>query len=318
MLNIPYRHIVVAGAGTMGAVLTRLLAQAGCAVTLWNHRQPSLDRAAARHRLDLEDLAARGRLAEAPEAVLARISYSTDEAVFAPADFVVESIMEDLDLKHAFFRRICALVSPETILTTNTSGLRVTDIAQAVTEPGRFCGMHWWNPPDLIPLVEITRGEATRQETAEAVRDLALALEKRPVIVQKDILGIIGNRLQYAVLREAMHILELGAAGPRDIDDAMKYGPGFRYSILGPLETADLGGLNINHAVSHYLYPDLGDELVSPPLERLAEEGRLGVKTGGGFYDYAPGEGDEKIRWRNDLFEKQWDLLKDRPWKDRE
>ncbi len=311
MPNIPYRHIVVAGAGTMGAVLTRLLAQAGCAVTLWNHRQPSLDRAAARHKLDLEDLAARGRLAEAPEAVLGRISYATDYAVFSPADFVAESIMEDLALKHAFFEKVCALVSPETILTTNTSGLRVTDIAAAVSGPERFCGMHWWNPPDLIPLIEITKGEATAQETAEAVRDVALALEKRPVIVQKDILGIIGNRLQYAVLREAMHILSLGAAGPAEIDAAMKYGPGFRYSILGPLETADLGGLNINHAVSHSLYPDLGIEPVSRPLEDLVARGKLGVKTGSGFYDYAEGAGDEKIRWRNELLEKQWALLRD-------
>ena len=311
MSTIPYRHIVVAGAGTMGTVLARLFAQAGCAVTLWNHRQPSLDRAAARHRLDLEDLAARGRLDEDPEAVLARIAYSTDYDVFAPADFVVESIMEDLAMKHAFFTRICALVSRSAVLTTNTSGLRVTDIAAAVTEPGRFCGMHWWNPPDLIPLIEITKGEATRQETAEAVRDAALALGKRPVIVQKDILGILGNRLQYAVLREAMHILELGAAGPREIDEAMKYGPGFRYAILGPLETADLGGLNINHAVSHYLYPDLGTEPVSRPLEDLVARGDLGVKTGRGFYDYPQGAGEEKIRWRNALLEKQWALLRD-------
>ena len=311
MSKIPYRHIVVAGAGTMGTVLTRLFAQAGCTVTLWNHRQPSLDRAAARHRLDLEELAARGRLSEPPETVLARISCSTDWAVFRTADFVIESIMEDLALKHEFFRTVCGLVSPDTVLTTNTSGLRVTDIAAAVTEPGRFCGMHWWNPPDLIPLIEITKGEQTRQETAEAVRDMALALEKRPVIVQKDILGIIGNRLQYAVLREAMHILSLGAAGPAEVDAAMKYGPGFRYSILGPLETADLGGLNINHAVSHYLYPDLGTEPVSRPLEDLVAQGKLGVKTGSGFYDYPEGAGQEKIRWRNALFEKQWALLKD-------
>lgn len=311
MQHTDIRRPVVAGAGTMGVTLARIFAQSGRTVTLWNRRQVSLDKAKDRIRADLAVLADQGRLTENPDAIAGRIQYATDFAVYDTADFVVENIAEDLAVKQDFFRQVCQRVSPETVLATNTSGLRVTDIAQAVTNPARFCGMHWWNPPDLIPLVEITKGDETGQEAAQLVYDLAVELGKKPVIVKKDILGIIGNRLQYAVLREALHILELGAAGPEEIDAAMKYGPGFRYSILGPLETVDLGGLDIFRSVSNYLFQDLGAETVSPLLNQLADQGRFGVKTGAGFYDYQPGQGESKLRWRNDLFQKQWDLLKD-------
>lgn len=306
-----FRRPVVAGAGAMGVTLARLFAQQGYEVTLWNRRESSLERAWEEIAQALAALEEQGRLSEAVDAILGRLTFTTDYAVYEGADFVVENIAEDLSVKHTFFRTVSALVPQEAILTTNTSGLRVTDIAQAVTGPERFCGMHWWNPPDLIPLVEVTKGKASSQETAQQVYDLALSLGKKPVIVDKDILGIVGNRLQYAVLREALHILELGAATPEAIDAAMKYGPGFRYPILGPLEAVDLGGLHIFRAVSDYLFADLGTEENSPLLGRLADAGCKGVTTGSGIYQYAPGQGEEKLRWRNDLFQKQLDLLKD-------
>ena len=306
-------NILVAGAGTMGVVLTRLFAQSGCPVTLWNRRQSSLDRAEETIRRDLAAARDLGGLSEPPEAILTRISYTTDFSPYETADFVVENIAEDLEIKREFWAKVSALVPENAVLTTNTSGLRVSDIAQAVKDPGRFCGMHFWNPPDLMPLVEITKGEETRDETARAVYDMALSLEKRPVIVKMDILGILGNRLQYAVLREALHILALGAAGPEEIDAAMKYGPGFRYSMMGPFETGDLGGLDILHAVSGYLFPDLGAEETSQVLADCAAAGRLGVKTGAGFYDYADGAGPEILARRNELLRAQWELLKDKP-----
>ena len=312
MLNADIRTVVVAGAGTMGVTLARLFAQSGYTAILWNRRQISLDKARTRIADDLSRLADQGRLTEPPAAVASRLQYATALSVFSQADFVVENIAEDLEIKQSFFRTVCQLVPEDVVLATNTSGLRVTDIARAVTRPERFCGMHWWNPPDLIPLVEVTKGDQTDQAAAQLVYDLALSLEKKPVIVKKDILGIIGNRLQYAVLREALHIIELGAAGPEEVDAAMKYGPGFRYSILGPLETVDLGGLDIFRTVSNYLFRELGTEDRSPVLHDLADRGRFGIKTGGGFYDYAPGEGEEKVRWRNELFRRQWDLLKDK------
>ena len=306
-------NILVAGAGTMGVVLTRLFAQSGCPVTLWNRRQSSLDRAEETIRRDLAAARDLDGLSEPPEDILARICFTTDFAPYETADFVVENIAEDLEIKREFWAKVSALVPENAVLTTNTSGLRVSDIAQAVKDPGRFCGMHFWNPPDLMPLVEITKGEETRDETAQAVHALALALGKRPVIVKKDILGILGNRLQYAVLREALHILAMGAAGPEEIDAAMKYGPGFRYSLMGPFETGDLGGTDILNAVSQYLFPDLGAEQSSDVLAELTAAGKLGVKAGGGFYDYGPDEGPEIIARRNELLRAQWELLKDRP-----
>ena len=152
------RRPVVAGAGTMGTTLARIFAQHGFAVTLWNRRTPSLERAQARIAGDLDRLAAQGLLTEDPAAIARRVTYTTDYAAFDGADFVVENIAEDLAVKQAFFREISPRVAPEALLTTNTSGLRVTDVAQGVEDPTRFCGMHWWNPPDLMPLVEITRG----------------------------------------------------------------------------------------------------------------------------------------------------------------
>ena len=214
------RRPVVAGAGTMGVTLARIFAQAGYAVTLWNRRTSSLDRAQERIAGDLAVLQEKGLLDESPAAIAQRITYTTDFAVYDSADFVVENIAENLEIKQAFYRTICQHVSPEALLTTNTSGLRVSDIAQAVEHPERFCGMHFWNPPDLMPLVEITKGEKSGDAVAQAVHALALSLGKKPVIVQKDILGIIGNRLQYAVLREALHIMAEGAAGPEEIGRA--------------------------------------------------------------------------------------------------
>ena len=311
MIQPDIRRPVVAGAGTMGTTLARIFSQHGFAVTLWNRRTPSLERAQTRIAGDLDRLAAQGLLTEDPAAIARRVTYTTDYAAFDGADFVVENIAEDLAVKQAFFRAISPRVAPEALLTTNTSGLRVTDVAQGVEDPTRFCGMHWWNPPDLMPLVEITRGDQTSQAAAQAVHALALALGKKPVIVQKDILGILGNRLQYAVMREALHILATGAAGPEEIDAAMKYGPGFRYAVLGPFETADLGGVDIFQAVSDYLFPDLNNDQRSQALHDLVDQGRLGVKAGDGFYRYAPGQGEAARQRRDALFQQLWDLLKD-------
>lgn len=299
----------IAGAGTMGVTLARIFAEKGYAVTLWNRRESSLEGAHTRIAGDLAARESAGAPAQSASAVLSRIRFTTSWEAFSDADFVLENIAEDLTIKRDFFHTLCGYVSDKAVLATNTSGLRVSDIAQAVARPERFCGMHWWNPPDLIPLVEITKGEQTGQETAELIRDAAVTLGKKPVIVRKDILGILGNRLQYAVLREALHILELGAAGPEEIDAAMKYGPGFRYPTLGPFETVDLGGLDLFRSVSNYLFAELGTETRSELLNRLADAGRYGVKNGAGFYDYAPGEGDAALRHRDEQFAKQLALL---------
>ena len=241
---------------------------------------------------------------EESAALLERIRYSEDKACFEGADLVVEAILEKLDVKHAFWAEISALVPEDAILASNTSGLSITAIAEVVKRPERFGGMHWINPPHLIPLIEVIQGKKTDDETAAAIRDMALAVEKKPVIVQ-DAPGFALNRIQLAVLRECLHIVEQGIATPEAVDDVMKYGLGMRYACLGPFEVCDLGGLDIFYNIASYLFEDLADE--KAPFGMLAdrfEKGQYGVKTAAGFYDYAGGKDAEKIKYRDRMFTK--------------
>jgi 3-hydroxybutyryl-CoA dehydrogenase len=155
--------------------------------------------------------------------------------------------------------------------------------------------MHFWNPPHIVPLVEVVRGERTTADTAEFLLGTARLLGKRPILVRKDLPGFVGNRLQFAVFREALHLLAEGIATAEDIDTAMTAGPGLRYGLLGPLRTADLGGLDVFHAISRYLFAELGAETAPPELlTRLVSAGRIGAKSGAGIYEY---HGDEAARF---------------------
>lgn len=294
---------VIAGAGTMGASLAQIFAKAGIRTTLWNRSQAGLDRAAQLVRHNQAALVESGRSTEADARSLTeRIAFSTDEACFQNAAFVLESIVEDLETKRAFFRRVCALVPADCLLTSNTSGLSITAIGEAVTLPERFCGMHWINPPHLVPLVEVIRGARSAQETADAVTALARRLGKRPIQAE-DLPGFVMNRLQYAVLREALSLVETGAAAVEDVDAAVKYGLGLRYACIGPFETVDLGGVDVFCRISGYLMEDLADGKETPPLlQSLTDQGAWGVKSGRGFYDYAGDKAQAAIKERDRKF----------------
>ena len=163
--------------------------------------------------------------------------------------------------------------------------------------------MHWFNPPHLVPLIEIIKGYATTDEVAKDIYDLSLKIDKKPVIVNKDVPGFAANRLQFAVLREALDLVKKGVVSPEGIDDVMKYGLGFRYACLGPLEVSDFGGLDTFYHISEYLMKDLCDDKEPPELlKQHFEAGEYGVKSAKGFYDYsdgrdkiATGERDEKF-----------------------
>jgi 3-hydroxybutyryl-CoA dehydrogenase len=202
-------------------------------------------------------------------------------------DLLVEAISEDLDLKREMFGRFDALCPAEAVFATNTSGLSITEIARATNRADRVVGMHFWNPPHIIPLVEVTRGEATSDETADLLMAVCRRLGKRPILVRHDIPGFVGNRLQFAVVREALHLLAEGVASAEDIDTAMTAGPGLRYGLLGPLRTADLGGLDVFLAISGYLFAQLNASPEPPALlSELVEAGKKGAKTGEGIYQY--------------------------------
>ncbi len=299
------KRIVIAGAGTMGSSMGETFAKYGYDVTLYDIFPSALEKAGNLIRLNQEtEVAEHVVTPEESAALLERIRYSEDKACFEGADLVVEAILEKLDVKHDFWAEISTLVPEDAILASNTSGLSITAIAEVVKRPERFGGMHWINPPHLIPLIEVIQGKKTDDETAAAIRDMALAVEKKPVIVQ-DAPGFALNRIQLAVLRECLHIVEQGIATPEAVDDVMKYGLGMRYACLGPFEVCDLGGLDIFYNIASYLFEDLADE--KAPFGMLAdrfEKGQYGVKTAAGFYDYAGGKDAEKIKYRDRMFTK--------------
>ena len=298
------QKVVMAGAGTMGTSMAQIFAAHGYDTVLYNHREATLEKARRMIELNQEALVLSGELSQAEsDAVKVRIQLTSDESCFQHCDVVVESIVENMEAKHQLWQKISALAREDAILTTNTSGLSITEIAKAVQRPERFCGMHWFNPPHLVPLVEVIKGEETEDQTARVVAELAERIGKKAVTVKKDAKGFIGNRLQTAILREALHIVQSGIADAEDVDKAVKYGIGFRYACLGPLETADFGGLDIFYHVAEYLVPDLYSSQEVPALLREKfEKGELGVKTGKGFYDYSGDKGEQAIRKRDEKF----------------
>ena len=295
--------VVLAGAGTMGASLAQVYALAGWDTVLYNRSQRGLDRAERLIELNQETLASEGiasreKLDEAKE----RILMTTDKALFSDAFLVVESVAEDMEVKRSFWYEVSRLVPEEALLATNTSGLHISKIAQAVHLPRRFMGQHWLNPPHLLPLCELIVGEKTGEDTVRTMRELISAMGKQPVVV-KDINGFIINRIQFAVLREALHIVETGAASFQDVDTVLKAGMGLRYAALGPFGVADFGGLDVFEHISSYLNEDLSDARdCSPLLKELVAQGKLGVKSGSGFYDYSGDKAAEAIRERDRLY----------------
>lgn len=297
--------IGIAGAGTMGASMAQSFAKCGCTVRLYDKFPAALEKAGELVALNQQTQVAEGLLTAAESAaLLGRIGYHHHMDALAGADFLIEAILEDMDTKKAFWAKASALVGPACVLASNTSGLSITQMAAAVNDPGRFCGMHWINPAHIIPLVEVVQGQQTRPQAAKAVYNLALLAGKKPVMV-KDAPGFVLNRIQLAVIRECLHIAQAGIASMEDIDKVMKYALGLRYACLGPFEVADLGGLDVFDSIAGYLFKELGDEKESfYALREHVEKGEYGVKTGKGFYDYPDGKDKQAIRHRDEMYTK--------------
>lgn len=226
--------------------------------------------------------------------------WTTELSDLKDCDLIVESIAENLELKQDFFERLSKIVRPDTILATNTSGLSMNRICERVQGKERFLGMHWFNPSNLIPLIEIICNDATEDRFAQAVYTLAKNIGKKPVICRKDVAGFIANRIQFAILRECMDIVENGVASVEDVDNVMKYGLGFRYAAYGPFEVADFGGLDTFYHISEYLNADLCDQKTPMKLiETCFQEGHYGVKSGQGFYDYSGDRATKAVTLRD-------------------
>jgi 3-hydroxybutyryl-CoA dehydrogenase len=286
------QRIAVIGAGMMGQGCAQAFAMAGYQVRLQSLDDELFRGVRDRIRADLAFLAERGvGTPKGVEDTLSLITTTTRlEEALDGADFVLECVFENLDLKRALFREIETMVGPGIILATNTSVIRIGEIAEACAVPGRVVGAHWWNPPYLVPIVEIIPGEKTTPETVDAVTRLMRDAGKLPVLVKKDAPGFVGNRLLHALYREAMSIVEQGIADLATVDLVVKYGPGMRFQVMAPFEHMDMVGLDLGIAVESYLWPHLEDtHEVMPMLSEKVAKGELGFKTGGvGFYRWTP------------------------------
>lgn len=285
-----FRRVAVVGAGLMGHGIALEYALGGLEVALVTSRPETARRARERAAAGLERFVAAGLAApEEAAAALARIAVAADlAAAVAAADLVVESVPEDLELKASVFRAADAAAPARAIFASNTSGLPITRLAAATRRPERVIGTHYWNPPQLMPLVEVIAGERSDPAVLAAVEGLLRRLGKVPLRVRKDVPGFVWNRLQQALLREALWLVEQGVATPEDVDLSVRLGLGRRYSVVGLFEAVDLGGLRVWSQVAANLWPELSNATDPAFLKELVARGRLGAASGGGFYDWTP------------------------------
>jgi len=216
---------------------------------------------------------------------------------------VIEAVKEDIELKRELYTRLDALCPKRTILASNSSSLLISDFASGTGRQDRVVLVHWFNPPHIVPAVEIIKGLHTSQETADLMYDLLKKVKKLPVRINKEIPGYLLNRIQMALAREAWYLWKAGVASAEDIDLAVKGSLGFRLASIGPLLTSDLGGQDTWHAIARYLFPLISDAH-TPPDEYLdmVEQGNLGAKSGKGFYSHTKKEWDAIIEQRDKEF----------------
>ena len=283
------RNVAVIGAGLMGHGIAQVFAQKDYLVTLYDLNHAILAKALSQIRSNLETFVEMGfETKERVEKVLSNIRISVDlkEAV-KRVQFVIEAVYEDLMLKMNLFEELDRYCPREAILASNTSTFPISEIGRKVKGKERLVITHWFNPPYIIPTVEVVRGESTSEEVFQISYQLMKKIGKRPIKVLKEIPGFLINRIQTAMIREILSLLEQGVAVPEDIDEGVRGSFGLRLGVLGPLRTMDMGGLDIVSSSIKYLYPLIDRSVeVQSVLRKKIEQGHLGLKTGEGFFRY--------------------------------
>jgi len=293
MMTTEIRKVTVAGAGTMGPGIAATFASHGYDTTLTDIQADALDRANSTVDMVYTVLVKEGFLTQnAAEAGRERLTTESNlDVALQGVDFLVESIPEELDIKQAFYREIEPKVGAEVILASNTSGFPITKLAEVTEFPGRVIGMHWSNPPHIIPVIEVIRGIKTDDATVAATHAVTNSIEMIPVDVLRDVPGFVENRILYAIMREALHLVEQGVAAPEAVDEIVKWGVGFKLAAIPPLQLLDVAGLDIYNSVASYLNADLSTEQgVSSAITEKVEQGNLGIKSGRGLFEYKPDE----------------------------
>lgn len=305
------KQLAVVGAGTMGHGIAATFASEGYDVALHDTDEERLEAGRERVRETLQLLNDEGRVDSAAyDWATSAVTYSTElETVVGDADLVVEAVTEDLEVKRMVFEELSELTNPGTVLASNTSGLSITDIATATDAPEQVLGMHWFNPPHIVPLVEVVKGERTNDDLAAAVTAFLNDLGKTAITVEKDVPGYIGNRIQMAMCYEAFSLLDRGIASAEDIDKAVKAGFGFRLPSMGIFEKVDQSGIDVHYAIESYLMEtlDRGTE-PNPVATELVEAGDLGLKTGQGVYDWEDTDPEAVVAARDSKLLEQLEL----------
>lgn len=309
--------LAVIGAGTMGHGIAQVFAQAGLQVALTDSDAGVLGKAIHRIQTNLETCLGRSPASvdgDRVATVLARITVASNLAdAVSQADFVVEAVFEDLDVKHEVLRQLEEHCPAHAIITSTTSSYCVRDLASVLGHPERFLVTHFWNPPYVIPVVEVMPGDHSSAEAVEITLALLEKAGKVPALVKKDVAGFVGNRLQHALRREAIAIVAQGIASPEDVDLISRLSFGLRLPVVGPLETVDLGGLDLTQAIQTYLLPEL-DRSTDPQqlIRDKVARGELGAKAGKGFYDWSPARAAKVIRQRDEALLEMVEWLRSR------
>lgn len=290
MSSLPSIATVV-GSGTMGPGIAATLARAGVTVRLYDISPEAIERAEAAYGVVQNVLEA----VDSPSAPGGSVAFGTDlDAALESTELIIEAVPERLDLKQRVLADLEARIADDVIIATNTSGIPITTMAESMTLPGRLIGMHWSNPPHLIPMIEIIPGEATDLLLVDKLTEIVKAFNYVPVL-EKEIPGFVENRVLYAILRECMALLDEGIVTPEGLDACVKWGIGYKLSVIGPTRLLDMAGLDIYQAVSGYLNKELDVSTETPQLitDKIAA-GKLGFKSGAGMYEYGPGDVDAK------------------------
>jgi 3-hydroxyacyl-CoA dehydrogenase len=282
------KRAAVIGTGTMGPGMGAVLERAGIEVALYDVSEEALER--ARKGVEL----ARGVLerlgGERTEG--GDVRFETDlAAALEGADFVLEAVPERLELKQEVFAAFERHVADDAVLSSNTSGIPITRIAADLEHPERVIGMHWSNPPHLIPMIEVIPGEGTSEETIAAARGLIERIGYRPSMLNKEVPGFVENRVLYAIMRECLALVDEGVIDAEELDLNVKWGIGYKLAVIPPMQLLDVAGLDIYESVANYLNSELSTESgVSETITKLTGDGKLGIKAGGGLFSYSEDE----------------------------
>lgn len=302
MNSIQIRQIGIVGAGIMGHSIAQICAQAGYQVVLTDISKAVLSDAAGKIEKNLKELLSL-HFIEQPEIdqCLDRISLREGMGTeISSCQVVIESVSEDLGVKKAVFAKLEQLCLPETIFCSNTSCIPIEKICSELQHKHRVLGTHFWNPPNIMPCVEVIKSRHTDDQVFETIVSLMEQIGKKPVRVFRDVPGFLGNRLQLALLREALFIVEEGIATPEDIDQVVKTGFGMRLPFAGLFELMDLTGHDTAIRVQDYLFPELACGKSAPELlKQMVARGDLGVKSGKGFYDWPDDMTAQRMQYRN-------------------